>query len=41
MLLVLGENPCLLAAKSGKIAKNWRFRMCTKLIKMTHDHRSQ
>jgi len=35
MLLVLSKNPYTLSAKLGKIAKNWRFRVCTKLSKMT------
>jgi len=36
MLLVLGKNPYILAAKLRKIAKNWEIQVCTKLSKMTH-----
>jgi len=35
ILLVLGKNPCSLAAKLCKVVKNWRFPVCTKLSKMT------
>jgi len=34
-LLVLGKNPCSKQLNCKKIAKNWRFSVCTKLNKMT------
>jgi len=35
MLLVLGKKPICISSEIEKNSLNWRFRVCTKLSKMT------